>query len=299
MRFSLQDIRKSVQRRGGQLAVSLHFLRAGELQEEIARLIAYHERLLGQPQRSFVADEARALIGEYRLAHCLIATLSHWYNWRQREWGGIVAQMGGNEALQAVGSSVQLRLALYTYVNEHYHGFLSAQQRAEALQVVASSYALSSSDLEYLLVLDSEDEAILTRELAGPPTVEDVMALYNQWTFEAALFNASSVHFVIDVMAFNRAESPQSALQNPTAGIGAVIKRLCFLARRLGVYYDLEYEQATQASLTGSAPSPILHLTLYGPQEVTGAPSSMDCAWPVSAAFCWAIVRKRARKNHS
>ncbi|GLV57352.1 hypothetical protein KDH_41880 [Dictyobacter sp. S3.2.2.5] len=272
MRFSLQDIRKSVQRRGDKLAVSLHFLRGGECQDEIARLVTYYEGLLGQPQRSFVQDEARTIVGEYRLAYCLMATLSYWYSWRSRAWNETVAQMRGSEELLALGSSVQLRLSLYTYINEHYHGFLGAEQRAQALQSVASRYALSTGDLEYLLALDSEDEAILTRDAEHPPTVEEVTTLYNQWTFEAALFNASSVHFVIDVMAFNQAENQQAALQTPSAGVGAVIKRLCFLARRLGVYYDLEYEQHSQPTLTGSTTPPLLHLTLYGPQEVTGAP---------------------------
>src|SRR5947209_1393974 len=49
-------------------------------------------------------------------------------------------------------------------------------------------------------------------------------------------------------------------------GVGAVIKRLCYLARVLGVYYDLSYD----AEATTTAPR--LHLTLYGPQEVTGTP---------------------------
>ena len=63
MRFSLQDIKKHVQKRGGELTVSLHFLRPGEMRAEIARLIDYHEKLLGQPQRQFSDDDARALVG--------------------------------------------------------------------------------------------------------------------------------------------------------------------------------------------------------------------------------------------
>ncbi|GER87060.1 hypothetical protein KDW_12220 [Dictyobacter vulcani] len=272
MRFSLQDVKKSVQRRGGSLGVTLHFLRAGELHDEISRLIAYHERLLGQPQRAFAMDEARAYVGEYRMANCLLATLSHWYNWRQREWNTVVSELGGNEELLQLASSTQLRLALYSYVNELHHGFLRAQQRDQILAEFASRYAVSAQDLDYLLVLDSEGEALLTREAASPPTAQDIATLYNQWAFEAALFNASSVHFVIDYMAFSRAESAQTSPLTPVAGIGAVIKRLCFLARRLGVYYDLEYEQAPESSLSGQTMSPLLNLTLYGPQEVTGAP---------------------------
>lgn len=127
MRFSLQDVRKSIQRRGSELTVSLSFLRPSELHNEIARLIAYYEQVLGQPKRQFSYDEAQTYIGEYRLAHCLIATLSNWYTWQQRSWSEVVQEMKGSAELQALSSSAQLRLALYSYVNARYQGFLDAQ----------------------------------------------------------------------------------------------------------------------------------------------------------------------------
>ena len=86
MRFSLQDVKKQVQRRGDDLYVALHFLRQGELQNEIERLIAYHESLLGQPQKQFSRDDTRAFVGDYRLANCLIAALSAWYSWQSPDW---------------------------------------------------------------------------------------------------------------------------------------------------------------------------------------------------------------------
>ncbi len=190
MRFSLQDIRKSIQRRGGALSVSLQFLRPGTLQSEIEQLIAYHEGLLGQPQRLFAVEDARACIGEYRLAHCLIATLSHWYTWQQREWAVAVQEAAGNIELANVSSAVQLRLALYSYVNEHQQGFLDTQTRASTLQAFAQQYGLGTASLETLLALDSEEEALLTRETAQPPEAQEVATLYNQWAFEAALCNA-------------------------------------------------------------------------------------------------------------
>src|SRR5215469_7141110 len=100
--------------------------------------------------------------------------------------------------------------------------------------------ALSVPDLEYLLVLDSDAEALLVRDAPLPPSSAEVAVLYNQWVFEAALFNASDIHFVIDCNAFMRAQHAGNDMY--TAGIGAVIKRLCYLARKLGVYYDLVYE---------------------------------------------------------
>jgi len=275
VRFSLQDVKKSVQRRDGELFVSLHFLRPGELQAEIARLIAYHEELLGQPRRNFSLDDACSYIGDYRLAHCLIAVLSHWYGWRQREWDTVLQTLTGAPDLSAITSSVQLRLALYSYVNQHHQGFLGEQERSEALQAFAASYQLDVADLEYLLALDSEDEALLSRSTPQPPDVQDVAAVYNQWAFEAALFNASSVSFVIDCQAFSR-KVGQASTAVVGMGVGAVIKRLSYLARKLGVYYDLAYDSALPTETTAlelpGATTPLLTLTLYGPQEVTGAP---------------------------
>jgi predicted nuclease of restriction endonuclease-like RecB superfamily len=276
VRFSLQDVKKSVQRRGGELTVSLHFLRPGELHDEIAQLIAYHERLLMRPQRLFSLDDARACIGDYRLAHCLIATLSHWYLWRQRPWSEVLHEippLQDSSELSTLASPVQLRLALYDYVNEHHHGFLDAHTRTDALQSLADTYQVSVIDLEYLLALDSEEEALLVREAEQPPTPQEVATLYNQWVFEAALFNASDVHFTLDCRAFT-ATLPFTGMQamlpsQVGMGVGAVIKRLCYLARKLGVYYDLSYE----ATLLDQNAAPLLlHLALYGPQEVTGAP---------------------------
>ncbi|GAC1457723.1 MAG: hypothetical protein PVSMB2_13000 [Ktedonobacteraceae bacterium] len=259
MRFSLQDIKKSVRRQQGELAVSLHFLQAGELTHEITQLIVYYERLLGQPQRLFSLDDARTCIGDYRLAHCLCATLSHWYIWQQCEWAEAVQALSKLPDFAEIASPIQLRLALYNYVNEHYHGFLAADIRGSALEAFAEKYALATSELEYLLTMDTDNEARLIRTTSVQPTPQEVATLYNQWVFEAALYNASSVRFLIDCNAFSKNQLPLST------GVGAVIKRLCYIARKMGVYYDLDYEQ----TLPGM--SPLLSLTLYGPQEVTGA----------------------------
>jgi predicted nuclease of restriction endonuclease-like RecB superfamily len=280
MRFSLQDIKKQVHRRGDTLSISLHFLRQGDLRSEIERLVTYHEQCLGRPQRDFSIEDARACIGDYRIAHCLIATLSAWYNWQQPAWTTTLQRLANDMLIRfqkvGIASPVQLRLALFNFVNERYHGFLAAQTRPHALEQFAAVCsgtdesgmpALSTADFEYLLALDSDEEALLVRDAPHPPNADQVAALYNQWVFEAALSNASEVHFVIDCNAFMGMQDTGS--NRPAMGVGAVIKRLCFLARKLGVYYDLAYDSA---SVGGQTPSSILHLTLYGPQEMTGAP---------------------------
>jgi predicted nuclease of restriction endonuclease-like RecB superfamily len=274
VRFSLQDIKKQVHRRGGELYVGLHFLRPGELRPAIERLITYHEQMIGQPRRQFSQDEARACVGDYRMAHCLIATLSAWYQWQQRAWPEVFQHTGSEsqKLLENAGitSPIHLRLALYDYVNQYQQGFLDARGRTDTLQKFVTPYQLSVSDLEYLLVLDSDDEEVLTRDTPRPPSAQDVATLYNQWAFESALFNASSVRFIIDCNAFEHAQSGTDLLTGMAGqigtGIGTVVKRLCYLARRLGVYYDLTFDSPSANTAA------LLHLTLYGPQEMTGAP---------------------------
>ncbi len=265
MRFSLQDIPKTVRRRGDDLALTLHFLRPGEIEGEIAQLIAFYEQHTGLPQRLFSSDDARALVGDYRIANCLLATLSNWYRWQTRTWDEALQEYDSTGRVYQLLSTAEihspthLRLALYTVINQQYHGFLSTQARMEALAHFANTYQLEPAMLEYLLALDTDSEALLIRASTQAPTPHEISTLYNQWAFEAALFSASQVQFVIDYTAF-----AHLSLADPTqimsTGIGSVIKRLCYLARKLGVYYDLEYKEAENHLL----------LTLYGPQEVTG-----------------------------
>ncbi|MBA2285035.1 MAG: DUF790 family protein [Ktedonobacteraceae bacterium] len=280
MRFSLQDVKKQVHRRGGELYVGLHFLRPDELHAEIEKLVAYHENLLRQPKRQFSQDEARACVGDYRLADCLIATLSAWYTWRQCDWTEVTGLLPADPLLRAaeITSPTRLRLALFNYVNEQYHGFLDGEQRTQALQAFCDPFQLSLPDLEYLLVMDSDEEALLLRDSSQAPTSQEVATRYNQWVFEAALSNASQVHFVIDCQAFGGTRQEDlSGRQVVAAGVGAVIKRLCYLARLLGVYYDLAYQDGgTLAVATAGSQRDgrdlRLSLTLYGPQEMTGVP---------------------------
>lgn len=270
MRFSWQDVKKQVRRRDGELTLTVHFLRPGELRGEIARLIAYHEQCCGQPRKQFAQDEANACVGDYRLANCLLAVLSTWYAWRQPAWTTQLQELSEATrsalAESAIQSPIHLRLALFDYVNTHYTGFLDEQTRSLALHVFATLYDLTVDQLTYLLALDTEDESLLTRITVQPPSVEAVVALYNQWVFEAVLCNSSEVRFVIDGEAFLATQHAENSMRVIT-GLGAVIKRLCYLARKIGVYYDIAYEEKLSSNHRN-----MLSLTLYGPQDMTGSP---------------------------
>jgi predicted nuclease of restriction endonuclease-like RecB superfamily len=289
VRFSLQDVKKSVHRRAGMLTLSLHFLREGELLPEIERLISYYERLLGCPQGQFAPDEARACIGDYRLANCIIATLSHWYNWQAPDWQQAIQQLDHGDTLLAYTAPMHLRQALYTYVNEQYHGFLDAAIRPLALQHFAAQYHLTPAEIEALLSLDSDEQAHLVRNTAEAPRPENVARLYNQWAFEAALGSSSEVHFTIDCTAFTSTQTRHR--RGPTTGIGSIIKRLCTLSRHFGVYYDLAYGHTQRNE---QLPGKLL-LTLYGPQEVTGAPQQYGLRL---ARLCRSLLGYGTTKEH-
>jgi predicted nuclease of restriction endonuclease-like RecB superfamily len=289
VRFSLQDVKKSVHRRAGSLTLSLHFLREGELLPEIERLISYYERLLGCSQGQFAPDEARACIGDYRLANCIIATLSHWYNWQTPDWQQTIQQLDHGDTLGTYTAPMHLRQALYSYVNEQHHGFLDAATRPLALQHFAAQHHLTPAEMEVLLSLDSDEQARLVRNTAEAPRPEDVARLYNQWAFEAALGSSSEVRFTIDCTAFTSAQTQHR--RGPTTGVGSVIKRLCTLSRYFGVYYDLAYERTQRNE---QAPTRLL-LTLYGPQEVTGAPQHYGLRL---ARLCRSLLGYGTTKEH-
>ncbi|HEY1351767.1 MAG TPA: DUF790 family protein [Ktedonobacteraceae bacterium] len=267
MHFSLAEVKRQVRRRDGVWTVQLHFLQAGELHEQIERLIALYEQQCGRRRQDFAREDAEALVDDYRLTTCLQATLGAWYIWRQPCWEEALreacAETQAALAGAAITTPIALRLALFDYVHAQHAGFLDEQTRPHALAAFAALYALSLPRLAYLLALDSDNEAVLTRS-ADRPQAAAVALRYNQGVFAAALSNASQVCFLVDCQAFLQAQPDSTA--GPRTGPGAVVKRLCYLARRLGVYYDLAYEETT-----GGKPSTLLRLTLYGPQELTGS----------------------------
>lgn len=267
MRFSLQEVKRQVRRRDGVWSLTLHFLRPGELNTEIARLIALYEQHCGRRRKDFVREEADAQVGDYRLASCLLTTLGAWYTWRLICWEEALSELSEKTRTAlteaAITSSAAFRLVLFDYVHAHHSGFLDEQTRPRALEAFAALYGLTVSQVAYLLALDDDNEAVLTRT-ADRPQTEAVASLYNQWVFEAALCNASEVCFLVDCTAFLQAQ--QNTTADLRTGPGAVVKRLCYLARRLGVYYDLVYEDAP-AGISAT----LLRLTLYGPQQATGS----------------------------
>src|SRR5262249_16728238 len=138
-----------------------------------------------------------------------------------------------------------------------------------------------------LLTLDGEERMLLTRIAETPPTARELAARYNARAFEALLANAAEVEWRITPADRTYGE-----------GLGSVVKRVCFLARRMGVHYDVAFDgtggRPEHESLPTVAESRALYtappggavdsmqsldrsgrpvvVTLFGPQSLTGSP---------------------------
>lgn len=296
MRIGLADVKKRISRTDGELLVTPHLLGPRQHTRELEALIALYEAYVGKDRAGFPADRPAELIGDYRVARCLAICLSDWYEWRPVAWPG-AASTAEAEALAAAGidDPSRLRLALYDWVNAAGAGYLISADRDTALDAFAADLGIARHTLDDLLWLDAEERAVLTRTAEGTPSPRALALRYNQQVFEALLCNASQVELTIPGPA-ERADLPQ----------GALVKRICFLARTFGVQYDVTFADAAPA-LASEAPAepddahrlrrvaetrglyavpadPAQHdmrgapqgrdiaVTLFGPLEVTGAP---------------------------
>ncbi|MGO8950075.1 MAG: DUF790 family protein [Ktedonobacterales bacterium] len=286
MRLALGEVKKRVYRQNGRTLVSPYLIRPNELSAELKALIDLYDSLLGQPHSSFPEERPAELIGDYRLARCLQACLSEWYEWRSVQWPEN-ATPGESQALSSGGicSPSHLRLALYDYVNHSLEGYVAATDREVALNRFAESIGIARATLIRLLRLDAPGEALLARSAPARPTPAGLAVRYNQRVVETLLSNAAHIEWIL----------PATMTDGAGGGLGSVVKRVCFLARRMGIRYDVAFVPGPShpdPSHPDAGPSPSLEtrsdelafaplqtyglavsILLYGPPEVMGAPS--------------------------
>jgi predicted nuclease of restriction endonuclease-like RecB superfamily len=288
MKLALADVKKRVVRREGEAYLVPQLLRRGDLAGELAALVALFEELVGRPRECSPDDRPAEIVGDYRLARGLVAVLGDWYAWEPRVWPGS-ASAEEAAALDAVhiASSSQLRLALYDAVQREAGGFLPAASREGFLDEFAAGLRVRRETLDALMDLDADSHAILRRVAQSPPTPSVLGERYNWRAVEAMLSAAALVTWVLP---------PAFAAAMGTT-LGTLLKRICFLARRMGVYYDAEYASPSVstreegrddyarvaergAPYAAERPTPTAEerlgpicVTLYGPQEAFGGPT--------------------------
>ena len=272
MRLALADIPKRFTRRDGLVSVTPRLLRPREARDALAALIGLYEASQGLARADFPDDRPAQITGDIRMARCLSACLGDWYQWTSEPWPqpatpGEAAAL----ALHGIDSPGALRLALYDHVNAAHGGFLSAATRESTLGAFAASLSLSRATFDALLAHDDPRAARLIRLSAAPPTPAELAARYNQRAVEALLASASEVSWRI---------APRDGVS-----LGATVKRVCFLARRMGVSYEVTCDDAGRpdarmvAERVGQYAAPTtlerarlpVVITLHGPREMMGA----------------------------
>jgi predicted nuclease of restriction endonuclease-like RecB superfamily len=259
MRLALADVKKRVTHQNGKTLVAPYLLRPKQFQAELETLIQLYESLLRHPYSTFPEERPAEVIGDYRLARCLTNCLMEWYDWRRVEWPGD-ASAEESVALGAAGitSSSDLRLALYDFANETGGGFVPTAGRDHALDTFAAKVGVSRPTLDSLLRLDEKGEALLERTAPQRPTATDLALRYNQRAVEALLTHASRMEWTL----------PAPLMGSLGGGTGTTVKRICFLARRIGVHYDVAFAGDVANSSAGRG----ISIVFYGPPEVTAAP---------------------------
>jgi predicted nuclease of restriction endonuclease-like RecB superfamily len=271
MRLALADIPKTFHRGAAQVSVTPRLLKPRSSMQMLTTLVGLYEGSLGLTRTDFPEDRPAEIAGDVRLARCLVACLSDWYQWVEPQWPqpATEAELAAL-AERGLESPSALRLALYDHINATYGGFALPDEREGALDEFASGMGLTRATLETLLALDAPAVARLKRIGDAPPTPLALAARYNQRATETLLMNAADVTWRLDPGDY--------------PALGATVKRICFLARKLGVSYEISVASDMAASRAVAerregyaapqslerAQTPIL-LTLHGPRELMGS----------------------------
>lgn len=285
MRLALADVPKTFTRRDGRVFLLPRLLRPADLRAELAALVALYEASLGQRRADFPADRPAEILSDFRLARCLTLCLGDWYSWASAAWPGAATLDEATALAQRdITDPTALRLALYDFAQAACGGYLPTSERDALLDQFAASQGITRTTLDALLALDDPREARLLR-LAGEigPSAAELAARYNQRAVEALLSAASLVEWRV----------PPEAAEHAGGGLGAVVKQVCFLARRMGVNYEVAFEYgfpdlaSSPVARVAERPAGYIQpgprsldaaglpvvITLSGPQELVGAPN--------------------------
>ncbi|HEX5504917.1 MAG TPA: hypothetical protein VFW96_20025 [Thermomicrobiales bacterium] len=189
MAFRMQDLPRTVRRdrAAGQRRLYPRLLRDERLAPQLGIAIRYFETKLGLLRRDLDGEALTQLLGEPKLARCLVACLGRWYRYRTRTFADV---LGDERAAALAGRGLaaprELRALAYERANRA-GGFVAPGARAGFMADLVDG--LDLVEAEQLLWLDAADQAVLTR--VGPvPDAADVATLYNLRALETVLRNA-------------------------------------------------------------------------------------------------------------
>jgi hypothetical protein len=195
MAFRRQDIRKTTRRpkEGGMRRLYPRFVRDRSFDESIERAIAYLDGMVGQRRGDLAAETMVDLLGDPKFARCILSCLADTFHYRTPS---IAEAIGADaaRALQGVGvaSAADLRALIYDAVNSSRQGFVTPTERGHFLTEQGRELGVCEDDLDRVLHLDAERNAVLVRS-GDLPNSQNIVARYNTTLMLSVLRHARTV----------------------------------------------------------------------------------------------------------
>lgn len=197
MAFRRQDIPKTSRKGDDGVGRTIfpRYLRDKALLPSIKLALEYLEGMVGRKRGDCSPETLLELFGDAKLARCLLACMSERYRYRSLDF---VDALGAEQAAAlldwGIATPADLRAYLYLTVNQTRDGFAAGEERVALLTDTADVLGVTPEQLDMLIHLDAERNAILIR--TGPiPEPEEIVARYNALLTISVLRHASVITF--------------------------------------------------------------------------------------------------------
>src|SRR5688572_10867701 len=198
MAFPLKDVRLTTRKPSGAAEDALpvlypRLLRDAAFLPKIGITIGYFESMLGKPRRDFDPELLVQFFGDHKLARSIVASLARCYRFHTPPLESVVTPTALLRLRRAhLDHPRLLRLELYDRANQDGPGFLSLAEHAPVHERIERRLRLRRGELDRLLHLDADENAVLVRT-GDSPEPSDVMAFYNFDALDTLLRRAEQI----------------------------------------------------------------------------------------------------------
>jgi predicted nuclease of restriction endonuclease-like RecB superfamily len=199
MLFRRQDIPKTTRtpKEGGPRRIYPRFLRDRRFLPKIELAIDYMAGMAGQKRSELSQQTIMELLGEPKLARCLLSCLGDTFHYVSPDFADVVGSSRAAALSEwSLTTPAELRAFVYRLANDQKDGFVGAANRDAFLAEIARPLGLDGPTLERLLHLDADRNAIL-QQSGDKPSVEDVVASYNTRLVLSTLRQSSKIRLAV------------------------------------------------------------------------------------------------------
>jgi hypothetical protein len=209
MLFRRQDIPKTTRapKGGGTRRVYPRFIRDQRQMPKIDLAIEYLNGMVGQRRADLSQQTVLELLGDPKLARCLLACLGDYFHYVTPTFEEVVGAAKAQDLLEwNFESPADLRAFVYRLANDRQGGFVTIDRHNDFLSELAAPLGLDADTLFQLLHLDADRNAIFTQRRDKPTSI-DVVASYNANLILSTLRQASRVRLSLHGVSDEEIES--------------------------------------------------------------------------------------------